>query len=413
MKAKLTNLLHIRGDMVVWMIFVLLCSISIVEVYSASSSMTYKSGAFWEPILKHGIFVVLGMVVAWVVHMVPCRFFKFGSVSLLFISYILLVVALFSARTNDAARWVGAGFISIQPSELAKLSLIGFVALIASSVRSNGYVGKLGMKIICGSTALALLLIISENGSTAVLLGGVIFLMLCYAKAPNKFLGWIIGLGAVGAISVSLVFFSLSDQQLESMRNHPVLHRVPTWVNRLKGVELPADPMKYDIRKNVQVTHAHIAIATGNVIGVGPGNSVQRDYLPQAFSDFIYAIIIEEWGVTGAAFVMFLYLLLMYRALRIASRCSSLFPAYLVMGLALMMVIQALMNMAVAVGAMPVTGQPLPLISKGGTSTFISCAYIGMILSVSWSARKREEAPVAVPTTEGTVEILELENKEA
>lgn len=410
MSEKLAKHFHVQGDMVVWMIFLLLCSISIVEVYSASSSMTYKSGAFWEPILKHGLYVGLGMIVTWIVHMTPCRFFKFGCVVLLLASYLLLVVALFSAEINGASRWVGYGFISIQPSELAKVSLIGFVALIASAVRTNGYISKLGMKIICTCTGLALLLIFTENGSTAVLIGSVIFLMLCYAKAPNKFLGWVVGVGAVCAISAAALLFSLTDNQLKAMHDHPVLHRVPTWANRLKGTELPEDPMKYDIYKNVQVTHAQIAVATGSVFGKGPGNSVQRDYLPQAFSDFIFAIIIEEWGLIGAAFVMFLYLLLMYRALRIAGRCSSLFPAYLVMGLALMMVIQALMNMAVAVGAMPVTGQPLPLISKGGTSTFISCAYIGMILSVSWSARKREEAPVE--TAEGTVQIMELENKE-
>ena len=410
MSEKLTKHFHVQGDLVVWMIFLLLCSISIIEVYSASSSMTYKSGAFWEPILKHGLFVGLGMVVAWVVHKTPCKFFKFGSVVLLLVSYLLLVVALFSAKVNGAARWVGSGFISIQPSELAKVSLIGFVALIASQIRSEGHISKLGMKIICISTGMALLLIFTENGSTAVLIGGVIFLMLCYAKAPNKFLGWIVGVGAISAISIATLFLSLTDKQLDAMQNHPIFHRVPTWVHRLKASELPTNPQDYDIYKNVQVTHAQIAIATGGVIGEGPGNSVQRDYLPQAFSDFIYAIIIEEWGIVGAAFVMFLYLLLMYRALRIAGRCSSLFPAYLVMGLALMMVTQALMNMAVAVGAMPVTGQPLPLISKGGTSTFISCAYIGMILSVSWSARKRDEAPII--SEEGTTEVLELENKE-
>jgi cell division protein FtsW len=178
-----------------------------------------------------------------------------------------------------------------------------------------------------------------------------------------------------------------------SAQEHGILHRVPTWVHRITDHHVtPENPDDYDIYDNVQVTHAKIAIATCNLVGKGPGNSVERDYLPQAFSDFIYAIIIEEGGILSGAFVMFLYLLLMWRAMKIAKRCKALFPAYLVMGLALMMVVQAMINMAVAVGAFPVTGQPLPLISKGGTATFVNCAYIGMILSVSRSAKKVDEA---------------------
>ena len=147
------------------------------------------------------------------------------------------------------------------------------------------------------------------------------------------------------------------------------------------------------------MTHARIAVATCNVVGKGPGQSVQRDFLPHAVSDFIYAIIIEETGIEGGVLVMFMYLLLLYRAMRIAERCRNRFPAYLVMGLALMLVVQAMINMAVSVGAFPVTGQPLPLVSKGGTSTFITCAYIGMILSVSHTAKKIEEQTEQTQTT--------------
>jgi cell division protein FtsW len=154
---------------------------------------------------------------------------------------------------------------------------------------------------------------------------------------------------------------------------------------------LPENPQEYNTSNNVQVTHAQIAIATCGIVGRGPGNSIERDFLPQAFSDFIYAIIIEEGGIFSGGLVMFLYLLLLYRALRIAQRCKSLFPAYLIMGLSLMLVIQAMVNMAVAVGVFPVTGQPLPLISRGGTSTFVNCAYLGIMLSVSRSARQVEE----------------------
>jgi cell division protein FtsW len=150
-------------------------------------------------------------------------------------------------------------------------------------------------------------------------------------------------------------------------------------------------PADYDLDKDAQVAHANIAIVSSNIIGKGPGKSVERDFLSQAFSDFIFAIIVEELGIIGAAGVAFLYIVLLYRAARIASRCENNFPAFLVMGLALLLVIQAAFNMLVAVGIAPVTGQPLPLISKGGTSTIINCAYIGAILSVSRSAKKRGE----------------------
>jgi cell division protein FtsW len=166
-----------------------------------------------------------------------------------------------------------------------------------------------------------------------------------------------------------------------------------TWRNRIvKHIDKKdISPEDYDLDKDAQVAHANIAIVSSNIIGKGPGQSVERDFLSQAFSDFIYAIVIEELGIVGAAFVVLLYIVLLYRAARIASRCENNFPAFLVMGLALLLVIQATFNMLVAVGIAPVTGQPLPLISKGGTSTIINCAYIGVILSVSRSAKKRPE----------------------
>ena len=180
-----------------------------------------------------------------------------------------------------------------------------------------------------------------------------------------------------------------------------MMHRVETWQSRIKGFfedkgAVPA--AKYDIDKDAQIAHANIAIATSNVIGKMPGNSVQRDFLSQAFSDFIFAIVIEELGLLGGAFIVMLYLWLLIRAGRIAKRCDKHFPAFLVMGIALLLVSQAMLNMMVAVGLFPVTGQPLPLISKGGTSTLINCAYIGMILSVSRyvaekEEKRREEAP--------------------
>ena len=181
--------------------------------------------------------------------------------------------------------------------------------------------------------------------------------------------------------------------QPEKKKSSGVLHRFGTWKSRIKkfmdNEEIP--PEKFDLDKDGQVAHANIAIASSNLIGKGPGNSVQRDWLPQAFSDFIYAIIIEETGLVGAVFVCLLYIILLFRTASIANRCAYSFPALLIMGLALLMVTQAIFNMMVAVGLAPVTGQPLPLISKGGTSTIINCVYIGVIMSVSCKAKKRDE----------------------
>ena len=209
------------------------------------------------------------------------------------------------------------------------------------------------------------------------------------------FLTLVLTLGSIGAEKEN------STQTVETVTAHStdtkvikgggVFHRFVTWRNRivkhLDKKDVP--PSEYDLDKDAQVAHANIAIVSSNIIGKGPGQSVERDFLSQAFSDFIYAIIIEELGIIGAVFVVFLYIVLLYRTARIASRCENNFPAFLAMGLALLLVIQATFNMLVAVGIAPVTGQPLPLISKGGTSTIINCAYIGAILSVSRSAKKR------------------------
>lgn len=385
----------LQGDLVVWMIFLLLCMISVIEVYSASSNMSYASGHYWDPVMKHGSFVVIGIILAWLIHLIPCVWFKGVNVLLYLVSFVLLIVVLFAGKINGGARWINLGIFAFQPSELAKLSLIGVSAFILSSMRGEKGATSLAFKIVSIATLMVLGLIATENLSTAGIIFLVILGIMFYAQVPTKYLAWIVGgLMLAGSLGFATVYSIPEEKLIEwSHTENPILHRLPTWVHRITNhQEKPEDPSEYDIYDNVQVTHAQIAIATCNMIGKGPGNSVERDYLPQAFSDFIYAIIIEEGGIASGSFVMFLYLLLMWRALKIAKRCKALFPAYLVMGLALMMVVQAMINMAVAVGAFPVTGQPLPLISKGGTSTFVNCAYIGMILSVSRSAKKIDEA---------------------
>lgn len=397
-----------QGDMVLWMVFLLLCFISVITVYSASSNMTYSTGKYWAPVMRHGIFLLTGVGFTWVLHMLPCKLYKIFGLGIMLFSYLLLACALFAGKINGASRWVGIGDFTFQPSEIAKLGLVMTTAFIFSVFRNKDGVSSFGVKIAAINIAVTLMLIITENLSTAAIIFVVMFLIAFFAQVSSKLLIWLGGSLAAIAIAGYLTAISIPQDTLNSWaKSDGIMHRVPTWVNRLKSENiLPENPQDYNTSNNVQVTHAQIAIATCGIVGRGPGNSIERDFLPQAFSDFIYAIIIEEGGIFAGGLVMFLYLLLLYRALRIAQRCKSLFPAYLIMGLSLMLVIQAMVNMAVAVGVFPVTGQPLPLISRGGTSTFVNCAYLGIMLSVSRSARQVEEEKsdkIVEPETQTTL----------
>ena len=397
-----------QGDMVLWMVFLLLCFISVITVYSASSNMTYSTGKYWAPVMRHGIFLLTGVGFTWVLHMLPCKLYKIFGLGIMLFSYLLLACALFAGKINGASRWVGLGDFTFQPSDIAKLGLVMTTAFIFIVFRNKDGVSSFGVKIAAINIAVTLMLIITENLSTAAIIFVVMFLIAFFAQVSSKLLIWLGGSLAAIAIAGYLTAISIPQDTLNSWaKSDGILHRVPTWVNRLKSENiLPENPQDYNTSNNVQVTHAQIAIATCGIVGRGPGNSIERDFLPQAFSDFIYAIIIEEGGIFAGGLVMFLYLLLLYRALRIAQRCKSLFPAYLIMGLSLMLVIQAMVNMAVAVGVFPVTGQPLPLISRGGTSTFVNCAYLGIMLSVSRSARQVEEEKsdkIVEPETQTTL----------
>lgn len=391
-----------QGDLVIWMVFILLLMISVVEVYSASSTMSYGGkSSYWEPVMQHGSFWLIGLVTAWFVSRVPCNYFKLGGTIGLLFALILQLTALFSGKLNGAGRWIHLWGLTFQPSELTKMALVTYLAFIFSSLRNGKEVSSTGNKFAAFGAIASLALIVTENLSTAGLIFLIVLGMAFFAQVRAKLLAIIfvimVSVGAGGWILVH----SIPEETLSEWRasENPITHRVPTWVARITDKhEIPDNPKDYDITDNIQVTHARIAVATSHGIGKGPGKSRQRDYLPQAYSDFIYAIIIEETGILGGLVVMFLYLLFMWRCRTIAERCKSLFPSYLVMGLSLMIVLQAMVNMAVAVGAMPVTGQPLPLISRGGSSILINCICVGMILSVSRTAKKTGEPAGSAPT---------------
>lgn len=410
MNMKVGNLF--KGDKVIWMVLLFLCLISVVEVFSASSTLTYKSQDYLGPIIGHTWKIAVGVGVAILILNVPCRFFKLMTPALLLISAIMLIwVLVFGEKTNDAGRWISILGLKFQPSEIAKGTMVLVTAQILSAMQREDGADKRAFKYILIVVIPTIILIGLENLSTAALIIAVIFLMMFIGRIPMTQLGKFIGVGLLFVIVTVGAVYTLGsfeenepvESQTETLvdgevkkdnkKNTSVLHRFSTWKARIdkhlnKQYVSPAD---YDLDKDAQVAHANIAIVSSNIIGKGPGKSVERDFLPQAFSDFIFVIIIEELGILGAAFVVLLYIVLLYRAARIASRCENNFPAFLVMGLALMLVIQATFNMLVAVGIAPVTGQPLPLISRGGTSTIINCAYIGAILSVSRSAKKRPQ----------------------
>lgn len=381
-----------KGDKVIWIIFLFLCLISIVEVFSAASTLTYKSGDHWGPITQHSVILMVGAFIVVLVHNIPCKYFRVLPFFLLPISCILLLAVMIMGNyVNGAARWMTFFGIQFQPSELAKMAVIIVTAFILSKFQEEDNANPKAFKYIMWIIGIVFFLIAPENGSTAALLFGVVFLMMLIGRVPWKQLGILVG-------SVALILFLfvgvIMITPASKYRDLPMMHRVETWQNRIKGFfenkeAVPA--AAYDIDKDAQIAHANIAIATSHLIGKMPGNSVQRDFLSQAFSDFIFAIVIEELGLLGGGFIVMLYLWLLIRAGKIAKRCEKQFPAFLVMGIALLLVSQAMLNMMVAVGLFPVTGQPLPLISKGGTSTLINCAYIGMILSVSRYVVEKEE----------------------
>ena len=389
-----------KGDGKVWMVFTCLCLISIVEVYSACSSMTYKTGHYWMPVVEHAAYVGMGFILTWLIHLIPSNYFKILCAVGLILALPMQIATLFTDKVNDASRWIEFGGKTIQPAEVVKISLVGTAALFMATMRDEKGMRRNTFFFLLGVTALFVLLILPENASTAGIITLVMGGMFIVGKAPAKYMLWLTGMLAGVLMIVGAFFMLVTPDQLNEMKESPLLHRVPTWVERVKGEERPADPAQYNVHENLQATHAKIAIATCGVLGKGPGNSVERDFLPQSYSDFSYTIILEEGGIAFGGFVMLLYLLLMWRTYKIARQCKALFPAFLVMGLSMMMVVQAMVNMAVAVGAFPITGQPLPLISRGGTSTFISCAYLGMILSVSHTARKKKTDDATAPAND-------------
>ena len=357
---------NLKGDPVIWGIVLLLSLISILAVYSATGSLAYrKMGGNTEVYLfKHSALIFASIVVMWAVHNIPYKYFSKLSLFALWVSVPLLMITyLFGSTINEANRWLTVPIINqaFQPSDLAKLALISGVAgMLAKRQRKITDIKGTFIPIIIWIGIICLLIAIA-NMSTAVMLLSTCLLLMFIGRVPLKYLLVVCMVGAL----------VLTTAILMGQRGGVFFSRIERFMND--------DPAEIPF----QAKHSYIAIATGGISGKGPGNSEQRNILPHPYSDFIYAIIVEEYGMIGGGFVLFLYLALLYRGMRVVAISTRPFGGLLSAGLSFSLVIQAMINMGVAVGLVPITGLPLPMVSMGGTSLIFTGISLGIILSIS------------------------------
>ena len=375
-------------DRTYWVLFIGLIIWAIIALFSASSTLAFKEeGGILGPILSQIVFILVGVAAAFVIQFLPSRLIRTLGYIGLVVSFIMLILTFtpLGVEINGAKRWLRIMGITFQPSELAKLTLIIVVSDLFSKIK-NAEDEKKYFMIAIGCTMVICGIIFLGNLSTAVLLGGIVILLAFLAHIHVKYWGSLLGIMFVVLISV---FFIVNGCYISKGRtiNGP-FKRLITQVERVNDMlrenETPIEEYKIT-DDNYQRSHAKIAIARGGAspLGVLPGNSQQRDVLPQAFSDYIFAIIVEEWGLIGAIVLIAIYLFILARACMTSSRYADYAAMLMVMGLALMLTCQALISMMVSVGIGPVTGQPLPMISRGGTSALITSLYFGIIMSVS------------------------------
>lgn len=376
-------------DKTFWGLFITLIVVAVLALFSASSTLVYEKQSALGPIGQQLLFIVIGLVAAYFIQFVPTAFIRMGGYVLLGFSLLCMYVMLipgnpFVVTHNEAARWFNLFGFVFQPSELAKLSLIIVVADLLS--RASTEVEKVKyFWWTLGITALTVLPILTNNLSTAVLLAGIVVILWFLARVPMKYIGSVIGVALV-VLALGYCFVEFAYVRPHKQMTG-IMSRAVTWVNRIDDMmsEHEEDAQFKLTDDNYQRSIAKVAVARGGLspIGVLPGNSKERDFLPLAFADYIFAIIVEETGIVGAIVLIFLYLAILFRACLTSSRFADYASMLMVMGLALMITCQALISMMVAVGIGPVTGQPLPLVSRGGTSVLITSIYFGVMLCVS------------------------------
>ena len=375
----MTRLLqNIKGDKTVWAIIAVLAIFSFLPVYSASTNLVYVAGKGTTIgyLLKHAILLLLGFVIVFATHKIPYRYFSGLSVLMIPVVILLLIFTLTQGTVisgANASRWIQIPYVGIgfQTSTLASVVLMMYVARYMARNKEKQIIFKESLMYLWLPVGLVLAFILPANFSTTAITFSMIILLVFLGGYPMKNIFIILGVGVLG-----LALFILTVKAFpETIKNS----RINTWSNRVENF------ISGNEEDNYQAEKAKIAIASGEIYGRGPGKSVQKNFLPQSSSDFIYAIIGEEFGFIGAISIILIYLLLLFRIVIIATKTETIFGTLLVLGVGFPIIFQALINMAVAVGLFPVTGQPLPLLSTGGTSIWMTCFAIGIILSVSAS----------------------------
>jgi len=373
---------NIKGDRLIWAIAALLAVFSFLPVYSAASNLAYIGGGTntFSYFVKHFMHLVLGFTIMYGVHKIPYRYFRGLSMVMIPIVLVLLALTMFQGDSSEsltnARRWIRIPFVgfTFQPSTLASVVLMIYVARYLSKIKDKKITFQESILPLWIPVFLILALILPANFSTAALIFLMVIVLAFLGGYPKLYIGYVLLTG----VMVLFLFVLMAKAFPEVMPN-----RIDTWTSRIENFMSGEDT-----KEDYQIERAKIAIASGGVYGLGPGKSKQKNFLPQSSSDFIFAIIIEEYGLGGGLILMILYLWLLFRILIVSQKSDTIFGKLLVVGVGLPIIFQALVNMGVAVEIFPVTGQTLPLISSGGTSIWMTCLAIGIILSVS---SKRQE----------------------
>ncbi len=389
---------NIKGDKTIWAIVGALAIFSFLPVYSASTNLVYVAGkgSTLGYLLKHAILLLMGFVIVYATHKIPYRYFSGLSVLMMPVVILLLVYTLTQGTVIDganASRWISIPIVGIgfQTSTLASVVVMMYVARYFARNKEKEIKFKESFIYMWLPVGCVLALILPANFSTTAITFGMVVILAYLGGYPFKYIASILGIGVL-----CLALFILTAKAFPEATKGS---RINTWSNRIENFA------SGEAEDNYQADKAKIAFASGEIYGKGPGKSVQKNFLPQSSSDFIYAIIGEEFGLIGAVLIILFFLGLLFRFVIIATKASTIFGTLLALGVGLPIIFQAMINMGVAVGLFPVTGQPLPLISTGGTSIWMTCFGIGIVLSVS-SANHSEDVSVAKKELENPLDIL-------
>ncbi|MEO7264089.1 MAG: FtsW/RodA/SpoVE family cell cycle protein [Ferruginibacter sp.] len=384
-----------RGDRVIWAIVIILTLASLLLVYSSTGSLAYRMSKSTESYLfKQFAFIILGLIIIYWAHHINYTIYSRVALVLFLISIPLLFYTLmFGVQLNSGSRWIKLPVINMtfQTSDLAKLALFMYMSRMLSKKQQVIKDFKKGFLPIIIPVATICLLIAPANLSTAILVAGTSLMLMFIGRISTKHILYTIGIAMIPIIMLIAIAVSTYDKQTGETKKLPAVlsaGRVPTWISRIQTFIY--SKKEDDNEKLYQINQAKIAIAKGGWLGRGPGNSEQRNFLPHSYSDFIYAIIIEEYGILGGATILFIYLLFLYRCIRIYRKCPYAFGAFLALALSFTLVIQAIANMGVNVNLFPNTGVTLPLVSMGGSSFLFTCLSIGIILSVARNVEQQE-----------------------